>query len=206
LRPEQHGKMRLKSKEKSAASNTRKNWRLMKVGTDNRRNLYNPDRASAGWACMAASTYYFGKPTVSANTPVPGVTAPAAKKPVGDNSYCKEKGKYLLWLRHSIQRFRLDLLSCGAKTRNMRAGKRNIFQSQMERYTEAHRRMAGRRTRFLRPPPPQSSGSGARHPPPPNPAEVLPDFPAGRAEAKQAFLSSGDDCVYRKRRRGHHRR
>src|SRR4051794_7493397 len=101
----------------------------MKVGTDNRRNLYILI-ALALVALYAASHYYFGKPVVSANTPVPGATKAAVKKPATANSAKIKKIKRPL-VASLDPTLRFDLLKA-SEDQEYTGGKRNIFQPQLE--------------------------------------------------------------------------
>ncbi|MCU1287105.1 MAG: ponA (ponA) [Acidobacteriales bacterium] len=158
----------------------------MKVGTDNRRNLYVLI-ALALVALYAASHYYFGKPTVSANTPVPGTAKPAAKKPIVTANAGKKKklkGPLVASLDPTL---RFDLLRA-SEDQEYTGGKRNIFQPQMEDIPKPVQ------PAIKRDPNPQPAQPAVYVPPPPPPIPLkFYGFSSRPGEAKQAFLSTGDD-------------
>jgi hypothetical protein len=154
----------------------------MKVGTENRKQI-GFLAVLALVALFLVGRMYFGKPTVSARAPVPGLAAtPAAKKPVPPRASTK-KGRKLPLVTSLDPTLRFDLLK-SSEEQEYTGGKRNIFQPEAEKIPEPVASAVKPQPQVFTPPPPP--------PPPPIPFKFY-GFSSRPGEAKRVFLSNGDD-------------
>ncbi|MFL6464777.1 MAG: hypothetical protein ACJ73N_10260 [Bryobacteraceae bacterium] len=101
----------------------------MKVGTENRKQI-GFLIVLALVALFVIGRMYFGKPTVSARAPVPGVAATQAPtKPAAPRA--AKKGRKLPLVTSLDPTLRFDLLK-SSEDQEYTGGKRNIFQPQAE--------------------------------------------------------------------------
>jgi hypothetical protein len=156
----------------------------MKVGTENRKQI-GFLIVLALVALFVIGRMYFGKPTVSARAPVPGVTATQApKQPVPTRASTK-KGRKLPLVTSLDPTLRFDLLK-SSEDQEYTGGKRNIFQPQAEEIPKPIVSAVKKPETPVYTPPPGPP------PPPPIPFKFY-GFSNRPGETKRAFLSNGDD-------------